>query len=523
MELVRNSSNVIYRWNNYTSLNGSDINVTSTTPFTFPEPLYPPWGIGLLSAMAGVTSLCTIVGNILVVLAFILEKNLRQPSNYLIASLAITDLLIGLFSMPFYTLYLLMVYWPLGQILCDLWLSLDYTVCLVSQYTVFLITLDRFCSVKAPAKYRNWRTTRKIKVMIAVTWFVPALIFFTSILGWRRFTGTPPPTDYTCYAEFQNDQTFTVILTISYYWVTLVIMIGLYIGIYRVALSLHTRARQKRNRMKQMKSLSNKNQNSNDSEPLNMPKQSNGSASRGLPRNNSSRLREDSDFSNEHSSDSTISKRRDSMLPISTPISAHTEDQSNSPLWKPRDNLPPSNVHWDAFSDSTYSTLQRTESTLIDGASEIIREEDTADESHEKLAQDSRPSAKNRILTEVTKVFTQINKVKWCKKRGEEGNSPKRKSRSENRARKALRTITFILGAFVICWTPYHVVVIISPYCKDCINGTLFNFTYWLCYMNSPINPFCYALSNQQFKQAFIKILKGEYFRGRNRCFKGYR
>jgi len=87
-------------------------------------------------------------------------------------------------------------------------------------------------------------------------------------------------------------------------------------------------------------------------------------------------------------------------------------------------------------------------------------------------------------------------------------------SKSENRARKALRTITVILGAFVFCWTPWHVLSLIIGFCPDCgVPSLLYDISYWLCYLNSPINPFCYALANQQFKKTFTRILRLDWHR----------
>jgi muscarinic acetylcholine receptor M3 len=89
----------------------------------------------------------------------------------------------------------------------------------------------------------------------------------------------------------------------------------------------------------------------------------------------------------------------------------------------------------------------------------------------------------------------------------------RQKSKSENRARKAFRTISFILGAFVLCWTPYHILALVEGFCRDppCTNEHLYMFTYFLCYANSPLNPFCYALANQQFKKVFMRLLKLDF------------
>jgi hypothetical protein len=93
-------------------------------------------------------------------------------------------------------------------------------------------------------------------------------------------------------------------------------------------------------------------------------------------------------------------------------------------------------------------------------------------------------------------------------------NNYKNKGKSENRARKALRTISFILGAFIFCFAPWHVVVIVNSFCTNCWQSTIYHHFYYscyfLCYMNSPINPFMYALANQQFSKTFFRILKGD-------------
>ena len=131
-----------------TSYNGTGNDTWRTTterpPGEETGPHMDLWKAIILTIILGIIIIGTILGNVLVCTAVAIVRKLRTPSNLLIVSLAVSDLLVALLVMPFAAMYEVMGRWMLGDPFCDAWTSLDVMLCTASILNLCVISVDRY-------------------------------------------------------------------------------------------------------------------------------------------------------------------------------------------------------------------------------------------------------------------------------------------------------------------------------------------------------------------------------------------
>lgn len=88
-----------------------------------------------------------VVGNMLVIIAIVTEKALKNIQNWFIASLAVSDFFLGLIIMPFSLANELMGYWVFGFWWCEIHAAMDVLLSTASIMNLCLISLDRYWSI----------------------------------------------------------------------------------------------------------------------------------------------------------------------------------------------------------------------------------------------------------------------------------------------------------------------------------------------------------------------------------------
>uniref|UniRef100_A0AAN0N7A8 Muscrinic acethylcholine receptor-like GPCR protein n=1 Tax=Polyphagotarsonemus latus TaxID=1204166 RepID=A0AAN0N7A8_9ACAR len=549
----------------------------------------------LFTVLAVFLSLITIIGNMLVMISLVIDRQLRTISNYFLLSLSIADFLIGLISMPLYTIYLLLGKWPLGPIVCDAWLALDYLNCNASIFNLLVISFDRYYSVTRPLTYRVQRTKKRAFIIIAFTWIISLLLWDPWIYLWPYIEGKRTVPDDDCYVQFLKSNPYiTFVTAIAAFYLPVTVMIILYFRIWRetqqrykdiTTLFLVSTAGGKviksKNKSKidsntidntnkiskcqmlnlneELKDVSNKEKNNeinklNQKKPISFWRKfctfNESIQSQSTIVNKSSEKKEETNSKNfltiDYSSYS-IDKNQDNEK---------TDDIENQELRCHADNEDLENekkisTENKTSTDSIYTILiklhqvdsetgpsikmlesqvnssEKSNNTKI---KENLQQSDTNNNQHNEtepltianglkkenfynniMKIDSTLDAESVTSGSVLKNIYPTQQTSSIRNTTIGINTPLQ-PKSE---RKAAKTLSAILLAFIFTWTPYNVVALLNSLLvnkdnleEDFIPKPIWLFSYYLCYINSTVNPLCYALCNASFRRTYIRILK---------------
>lgn len=172
----------------------------------------------------------TIIGNLLVCLSVVLVRKLRHPSNYLLMSLAVSDLGVAFLVMPL-ALYLQVINeWRLGITVCDMWVSFDVYCCTASILNLCMISVDRYFAITNPLRYGMKRTPKLMFIFIASVWIMAALVSLPPLLILGNEHGETGEVCRVC-----QHFGYQLYATLGAFYIPLFVMIGTYHKIYAAA------------------------------------------------------------------------------------------------------------------------------------------------------------------------------------------------------------------------------------------------------------------------------------------------
>ncbi|XP_068186174.1 trace amine-associated receptor 13c-like [Antennarius striatus] len=156
------------------------------TELCFPElfntscrkPKHPHSDAVLIYIVMPLTSLVTVILNLLVIISICHFKQLQTPTNLLLLSLAFSDFFVGI--MMCFHILISDGCWVLGDIMCALYTIFGFTTTSTSVGTMVLISVDRYMAICDPLRYYTKITVRRVTICICLCWVFS--IIYNSLL-----------------------------------------------------------------------------------------------------------------------------------------------------------------------------------------------------------------------------------------------------------------------------------------------------------------------------------------------------
>ncbi|XP_053240903.1 gastrin/cholecystokinin type B receptor isoform X1 [Podarcis raffonei] len=173
--------------------------------------------------------LLSVFGNVLVIWVLVANKRLRTVTNSFLLSLAVSDLMVAVFCLPFSFIPSLMGTFVFGKVVCKAVSYLMGMAVSVSTFSLVAIAIERYNAICNPLQSRVWQTRSHAYRVIAATWLISALL----MLPYPIYTTTQPgePNITQCTHKWPGSnvkQAWSVLLLVTLFLIPGLVMIVAY-------------------------------------------------------------------------------------------------------------------------------------------------------------------------------------------------------------------------------------------------------------------------------------------------------
>ncbi|XP_053530958.1 dopamine receptor D2 like [Ictalurus punctatus] len=198
-------------------------------------PPVPPLRYNFYAVLLVLLIFCVVFGNVLVCVAVSREKTLQNTTNYLIVSLAVSDLLLATLVMPWGVYLEVVGEWRFSRLHCDVLLTLDVMMCTASILNLCAISIDRYTAVAMPMLYNTrYSSRRRVVLMITFVWFLSFAISCPLLFGLNNTESTEGRD-----CSF-TDPAFVIYSSVASFYVPFIVTLLVYV---QICVVLHRRGR----------------------------------------------------------------------------------------------------------------------------------------------------------------------------------------------------------------------------------------------------------------------------------------
>ncbi|KAJ8261478.1 hypothetical protein COCON_G00172010 [Conger conger] len=126
-------------------------------------------------------------GNALVMYAFSSNRKLRNPANYFIMNLAVSDFLMSATQSPVFFINCLYREWVFGELGCKLYAFCGALFGITSMINLLAISIDRYIVITKPLQALQWTSKRRTSLVILLVWLYSLAWSLAPLLGWSSY------------------------------------------------------------------------------------------------------------------------------------------------------------------------------------------------------------------------------------------------------------------------------------------------------------------------------------------------